>query len=320
MEQPPLIDVEPEDGENSRLSKLAGCLGRLLPLAVGALVLLIVLMAATILMWGDHSQEGAAGGSEPETTEKTGLAGMMDKVKRAVKGDPAPKEKTETAEATVTGEGGSGDPMKQAVNESIDLADSIGAEGKSPEERNRLIKEKFGHLEEDKPESAGGQGTDGIIRTSSRRGGSFGSSIGEASVTGAANQYQRWRGDFATSGSDLEFEIIYQEAGGQLQFRCFVMPYDSQTAQLFRGDKGDFLLSFHSAEGRQMVPPEGAVRIPLTKLTAFENGGEVSGWVARGMIPLGAEQVANLQTVKLAWDFDKELADWLKALKGSRSR
>lgn len=306
MEQPPLIDVEPEDGEISRLSHLAGCLRRLLPVAVAALLLLIILMAAVIFLWGDERQDGAANGSGSQTAEQTGLAGMMEKVKRAVKGDPAAKAE---AKETVTSKGGADE-----------LANSAGAKDQSLGESSQALGEKSEHSEENKLESTSGQKAKGTVSSSPRRGGSFGSSIGEASVTGAANQYLRWRGDFATSGSDLEFEIIYQEAGGQLQFRCFVMPYDSQTAQLFRGDKGDFLLSFHSAEGRQMVPPEGAVRIPLTKLTAFENGGEVSGWVARGMIPLGAEQVANLQTVKLAWDFDKELADWLKALKGSRSR
>lgn len=306
MEQPPLIDVEPEDGENSRLSKLAGCLRRLLPVAVAALLLLTILMAAVIFLWGDEHQDGAANGSGPQTAEQTGLAGMMEKVKRAVKGDPAAKAE---AKETVTSKGGADE-----------LANLTGAKDQSLGESSQPLGDQSEHSEENKLESTSGQKAKGTVSSSPRRGGSFGSSIGEASVTGAANQYLRWRGDFATSGSDLEFEIIYQEAGGQLQFRCFVMPYDSQTAQLFRGDKGDFLLSFHSAEGRQMVPPEGAVRIPLTKLTAFENGGEVSGWVARGMIPLGAEQVANLQTVKLAWDFDKELADWLKALKGSRSR
>jgi hypothetical protein len=386
MEQPPLIDVEPEDGEKSRVAGCAGCLGKLIPLTAGFLLLLIVLMGVALFIWGsdiERSEEGKAGA---KTEQKTGIAGVMDKLKRAVKGEkqkPAGEAAEDETGAVVIGEGGQpavgGDAVANAVGKSSELAEAVGAEAKSPAERNRLLKEKFGHLEEDRAEvgsggSAGGgdamaaknalkgdgelppfeegaaEGTHGggvsgvggggennvgekatkatkagdsestVAETRKRRGGAFGSSTGSAQAGGAQNQYQRWRGDFSTSGSDLEFEIIYQESGGQLQFRCFVMPYDSQTAKLFQADKGDFLLSFYDGNGKRLVPTQSPLSVPLTKLTAFEAGGKVSGWVARGMIPLGETQFSDLKAVRLGWDFDKDLGQWLKEIKANRGK
>ena len=118
----------------------------------------------------------------------------------------------------------------------------------------------------------------------------------------------------------MEFEVIYQEAGGQLQFRCFVMPYDSQTARLFQAGKGDFLLSFRDQNGKVLAPLNGELPIALTKLTAFEAQGKVSGWVARGTIPLDDHKVSDLKSVRLGWDFDKDLSDWLKQLKSTREK
>lgn len=369
MEQPPLIDVEPENEGKSKLSGCAGCLGRLIPITAGLLLLSILLMAGALFLWGGDIERKEK--SESVEGEKTGIAGVMEKVKRAVKGE---KEEPEVGEeAVVTGEGEAGaaagqggavsaeQAMANAVENSTELAEAAGAEGKSPEERNRLLKEKFGHLEENRPESGSGEGVDfaqaaggggagggsaaggqaggqdrqggelpefgeggkggersGIKREP--RGGSFGSSTGTAVAVSPQSRYQRWRGDFSTSGSDLEFEVIYQEAGGQLQFRCFVMPYDARTAKLFRRDKGDFLLSFHDEAGERLVPAKGELSVPLTKMTAFEAGGKVSGWVARGMIPLEGRQLSDLKTVRLGWDFDQELSDWLKQLKAGRGK
>ena len=313
MEQPPLIDVEPEDNGNSR-GGCMGCFGRSIPFVVGFLLLLIILMVVAFFVWGsglEGLQKGAEGAEGAKQEEKTGIAGMVEKVKRTVKG-----EKTTPAE---------GEPDGDAVQKGSELAHSIEGEEKSLEERNRLLKEKFGHLEENgSKDSAGGPGQGGevaeVFEKREPRGGSFGSSTGSAVAGGKQGLYQRWRGNFSTSGSDLEFEVIYQEAGGQLQFRCFVMPYDSQTAKLFRGDKGDLLLSFSDNNGQQLVPAKQALPIPLTKLTAFEAGGRVSGWVARGMVPLEGHEVTQLKAVKLGWDFDKELSDWLKDLKKSRGQ
>ena len=98
------------------------------------------------------------------------------------------------------------------------------------------------------------------------------------------------------------------------------MPYDSQTAKLFRADKGDLLLSFNGRDGRPLLPPKGALPVPLTKMTAFEANGEVLGWVTRGTVSLDGQEVDSLDSVKLAWDFDKELGDWLKILKKNRNQ
>lgn len=389
------------------------------------MLLAIILMGLALFIWGgDLERKGEEGlvGTEAVQKEKKGFAGVMEKVKRVIKGEKAgPKVAAEAGgKAVVSGEGGVGDAgqaagggaggaqgaagnsLGGAVEKSTALAESIGAEGKSPAERDRLLKEKFGHMEEDRSQGgsgeavtgntsdgggvgqagggggssvvsgdeleaarkalAGGGGSPGmelpafgegegtgseltaeaekkarvalgaagagsgaglakgVQAIPKRRGGSFGSSTGAATATGTRSQYQRWRGDFSTSGSDLEFEVIYQEAGGQLQFRCFVMPYDAQTAKLFSADKGDFLLSFRDEDGQRLVPAEGDLAIPLTQLTAFEAQGKVTGWVARGMIPLNSQELSNLKSVKLGWDFDKDLGDWLKELKTSRGK
>ena len=107
-------------------------------------------MALALLMWGadphDKKEEGVAG-TESVEKEKTGFAGVMEKVKRVVKGEKAPaKEVAEEEEnGSVTGES---DAVGGAVDQSNGLAESAGAEGQTPEERNRLLKDKFGHLEE----------------------------------------------------------------------------------------------------------------------------------------------------------------------------
>ena len=379
MEQPPLIDVETEHGGKSRLMGVAGCLGKMIPVAVGLMVLLLVVMGLAYFVWGgDIEKKEEKGAAGTESVEKKGFAGVIEKVKRVVKGE---KKKPEVAdkEGTVSGEGGAegGDGFAGAAGKSAALAESVGAEAKSPQERDQLLKEKYRHLEQDRaqgqgdgavsgaaaaqagggsPSGAGGpddmdaarnalragaggsdipafeDGANGSSQAAAagqaaagetqnagkRRGGSFGSSTGAAKKTGVASQYHRWRGDFKTSGSDLEFEVIYQETGGQLQFRCFVMPYDSQTARLFRADKGDFLLSFRDKSGKRLVPKTDDLAIPLTKMTAFESRGKVMGWVARGAIPLEKQKLSELKSVKLGWDFDKELGDWLKALKKTR--
>ena len=118
----------------------------------------------------------------------------------------------------------------------------------------------------------------------------------------------------------MEFEIIYQEAGGQLQFRCFVLPYDTQTARLFAAAKGDLLLSFRDNRGKLLVPEKSELVIGLTKMTPFESKGKVLGWVARGAIPLDEHELSDLKSVKLGWDFDPELGDWLKQLKTRRGQ
>ena len=128
------------------------------------------------------------------------------------------------------------------------------------------------------------------------------------------------RGDLATSSSDLRYEIVYQEVGGQIQYRCFLLPYDTQTARLLRLDKGDFFLSYHSAAGKALVPREEAHRIPLNKMAPFKSGDKPAGWVNRGVISLDGQTFADLKTVKLAWDFDPEFGEWLKTLKKSRKR
>lgn len=370
MEHPPLIDVEAEEDGKSKLSGCSGCFGKLFKLVIGLLVLSLLVMAAAYFVWGGDiakEEEGAGAGAESVEEEKTGFAGVVDKVKRAVKGEPAPTAEeaeaaTEGEKGPVSGEGGAtGDGVANAIEKSTELAEAAGAEAKSPEERNKMLKEKFGHLEEDRPESAEGEGADlaegagrggnkatngegemtrdalgggeggnaelpefgedieSVPEKAARRGGSFGSSTGSATAGGGQNRYQIWRGDFSTSGSDLEFEVIFQEAGGQLQFRCFVMPYDAQTAKLFLADKGDFLLSFSDIAGQRLVPSDNELPIPLTKMTAFEANGQVAGWVARGMIPLEGQKIGDLKSVRLGWDFDKELGDWLKELKQTRS-
>ena len=332
MEQPPLIDIESADGENSRMAGCVGCFAKLLPMGVGLLFLLFVLMVAAWFIWGDdlRSGEEVAGGTISEVVEeKKGVAGFLDKVKRAVKGGSQENDLVSSEGGEVAGAG----TAAGAVGKSTALSEAVGVEAKSPEERNKMLEEKFGHLAEENatgvnnqvaPTDAAGSSSsaklpDGIVVQTTRRGGSFGSATGTATKGEGERQYMIWRHDFSTSGSDLEFEIIFQEAGGQLHFRCFVLPYDAQTARLFRGDKGDLNLSFTTGSGEKLLPEDGVFSLPLTKMTAFEANGQVAGWVARGQLPLNTQKYTDLKSVRLGWDFDEELGDWLKELSDIRN-
>lgn len=312
MEEPPLIDVEPADSK-SKPSGCGGCLGKLIPVVAGLLLLLIVLMGLAVFMWGKDSEskdESAGAGVESVEVEKKGVAGLLEKVKRAVKGE---KSTPVTGGASAGSDASSGEVVPNKANE------------KASEEEDKMLKGKASGQEEGEVAESNGQEVnsgegEAQPKAIKRRGGSFGSSTGSAIAGGANGSYQIWRGNFSTSGSDLEFEIIYKEAGGQLQFRCFVMPYDSQTAKFFRSDKGDLFLSFNDQNAKQLVPAGQAFPLPLTKMTAFESKGQVLGWVARGIIPLDSQEISSLDSAKLAWDFDKELGDWLKELKKNRGR
>ena len=65
MEQPPLIDVDEENGGKTRLMGCMGCLGKLIPFGVGLLALLLVAMAGAYFIWGNgitgKGEEGAEG-------------------------------------------------------------------------------------------------------------------------------------------------------------------------------------------------------------------------------------------------------------------
>ncbi|WP_411846315.1 hypothetical protein AAFN60_01230 [Roseibacillus persicicus] len=372
MEQPPLIDVDPEDEPKSKLAGCTGCVTRILPIMTGLLLALVVLLGVVFFIWGSDRKdeelvdEGAPGeGTESvEPKKKT----FLEKVKSVVKGEskkpPVEEAVAANEEASEAGPGGAGaGAVEGAVEKSVALAESVGAEGKSPEERNKLLKEKFGHLEENRPESgteddeglaavldesgnlaagAGGadalvdpsklggdsesgelpafpQGADEMVAEATRRGGSYGSSTGAASQE-ENKSYMIWRSDLSTAGSDLECEIIFQETGGQLHFRLFLLPYDSSTSKLFRAGKGDFLVSFIDSEGKRLVPTDENFKLPLNKMTAFESAGMVSGWVTRGIIPLNEVQPESIHSVRLGWDLDPDLSDWLKELKLTRGQ
>lgn len=338
--------------------------------------------------------------------EKKGLAGVMDKVKRAIKGEKKPVAGEGVAEGEAPGEEASGaaagaesgagaggaEQTASAVAKSTQLAEAVGAEGKSPEERNRLLKEKFGHLEEDRPAGGAGEtaklagdaaagaagrvetitrealgggdepameltiplGPDGEPLTGAaraeaiataeavqgardgdgatgpagktpgerpRRGGSHGGSEGGVATTsGQSRSYMKSRGDFKTSGSDLTYEIIYQEVGSQLHYRFFLIPYDPQVNKMFQADKGELTVVFADAEGARLLPVEEALILPLSKMTAFEAQGVVSGWVARGIIPIGDRNLAEVNSIKIGWDFDQALGDLLQDLAKNRGR
>lgn len=403
MEHPPLIDVEPEDEKVNRAVGCLGCLGRIIPVATIGLALLIGVMWLGLFIWGgkpgdelpiDESVLQEEAGAKDE---KKGLAGVMDKVKRAIKGeakstptdDLVEGEAGETeageaaAAAAATAESTSGGVAEQtanAVEKSAQLAEAVGAEAKTPEERNRLLKEKFGHLEEDRsagsadgganlaresgtasggrvekvtPEAlgsgnesaaemtvplgpdgepltgaaAGGRGSDqegsgpGSAAEASLRGGSRGDSEGAVAVSaGQSRNYMKSRGNFKTAGSDLTYELIYQESGGQLHYRFFLVPYDSQVNKMFQADKGELSLVFAGAQGERLLPVEEALSLPLSTMTAFEARGEVSGWVARGIIPIGEQNLNEVTSIKLGWDFDEALGDLLKDVTKNRAR
>ena len=285
MEQPPLIDIEPEGDGKSTAVGCVGCLSNLIPVLVVFLVVALIAMGVGWLIWGKDLRE--------KGEELVGKAGSAEKA-------------GEAGAATAEGAGGQAEVSKAAQDGSGDGIVQIEVEG-------------TGDGSVSSAQDA--EGVEVVAGGSSRRGGTFGSSTGTPKAGGVNNQYEVWAGDFATAGSDLRFEMIFQGAGDQLQFRCFVMPYDVQTARYFRGDKGDLLLSFHSLTGEPLVPGEGnVVTLPLSKMTAFESRGEIAGWVTRGTIPLNGNEFSDLKSVKLAWDFDQDLGVWLKDLKKNRGK
>lgn len=408
MEHPPLIDVEPEDEKPKRGAGCLGCLGRLIPVATIGLALLIGLMWLALFVWGGKpgdqlpidetvlQEEGA------KKEEKKGLAGVMDKVKRAIKGEKKPATGEATGEeaggAAAGAQSGAGagvaEQTASAVEKSTQLAEAVGAEAKTPEERNRLLKEKFGHLEEDdRPaggtseaanpagDAAAGAETGGRVETVTRealgggdeaareitiplgpdgepltgaaraeaiataeaeqaaqnadgtssegdpaaerprRGGSHGGSVGGVAATsGQSRNYMKSRGDFKTSGSDLTYEIIYQEAGGQLHYRFFLIPYHPQVNKMFQADKGELTVVFADAQGARLLPVDDALILPLSKMTAFEAQGKISGWVARGIVPIGERNLDEVNSIKIGWDFDQALGDLLQDLAKTRRR
>lgn len=330
MDQPPLIDVDPEDEKMSKLAGCAGCLTRALPVFTGLLLLVVVGLGVTYFILGGDLRDKElaaeqAAGEDGKSTEPE-KKGFLEKIKSAVKGEKEVKEEEVLADSGEGAQAESGtDAVEGAVEKSEALAEAVGAEGKSPEERNQLLKEKFGHLEEDgdpAPDAADdlpGFPDEAAEETgeANRRGGSFGSSTGVASQEDN-KPYMIWRSDLSTAGSDLECEIIFQETGGQLHFRLFLLPYDSSTSKWFRSGKGDFLVSFTDGQGQRLIPAKEDFLLPLSKMTAFENRGKVAGWVSRGIIPMDGVEPADLSSVRLGWDFDPDLSAWLKELKLSR--
>lgn len=364
-------------------------------MATIGLALLIGVMWLALFLWGgkpgdELPVDGAAlqeKGAKKE--EKKGLAGVMDKVKRAVKGEPKSGPADDVVEGQVgdaeAGEAGAGgdsavEQTANAVEKSTQLAEAVGAEGKTPEERNRLLKEKYGHLEEERAAHGGGAastdpggaaaesagpveevtrdalgsgdegaaemavplGPDGEVLTGAAavaamaaaeaaqaaeepdgasRGGSRGDSEAAVAVTaGQSGDYMKSRGNFKTSGSDLTYELIYQEAGGQLHYRFFLVPYDSQVNKMFQADKGELSLVFADAKGDRILPADEVLSLPLSKMNAFEAQGKISGWVARGIIPIGEKNLEEVASIKLGWDFDEALGDLLKDVAKSRGR
>ena len=92
MDQPPLIDIEPESGKSSGRG-CGGCLSRLLPLLTGLMLVVVLLMVAAWFIWGKGlRQDGATAEGSAKAVErhhrveKTGIAGLMDKAKRALGG------------------------------------------------------------------------------------------------------------------------------------------------------------------------------------------------------------------------------------------
>lgn len=300
-------------------------------------------MGAAWFVWGQgagtvaegEAEAGAVAGESGSKTaaEKKGFAGVVQKVKNVFSGGTAKTPDLADGAKGDTAEGGGSDSLLADAAQREEMALQAGAEDKSLEERNELMKNEFGEA------MAGPGGQEGLpngeipdqlpegvglvsaneAQAATRRGGAFGSSTGTVKAIGQGNDYFIWKGDLATAGSDLRFEVVFKEAGGQLQYRCFLMPYDIDTSKFFRADKGDLRVSFHSEDDKRLVPKDKkALSIPLTKMTAFESKGQVAGWVARGLVPLEGQDFSAIKGVALGWDFDEELGDWLKELSESR--
>lgn len=311
MDQSPLIDVDPEDSRKSTGSGCSGCFAKLLPLLVVLLVLTLLSMGAVYFFFGDDSTQATEIGPDgkPVATTaqpKTGFAGFMEKVSQTVKGKPD----SGSNEATV-----SPSPPNSANSNTGGVPGVPGALGKglkNLEDKTKLSEDFINQIAD--KEKAGQVAPRKIEPFIGKRGGAYGTSMGSAKPASASSPYHVWKGNFETSGSKLRFEVIYQEAAGQLQYRFFLMPYDAEAARLFKANRGNLYLSFHNSNGEVLLPAEGPIDIPLTKMTAYEAHGQVGGWVARDMAPLNGRSIAEFQTVRVAWDFDSELTDTLKEL------
>jgi len=332
VENAPLIDVDPAEDDAKPKGGCFGCLLRLLPIVTIFLVLLCGALLAAGYFWGRSPEEQASG--------KTGFAGVMEKIVGVVKGGG---EQPSEQAVRVGAPGGSGGNANATTSGGQTPAEGESALGNAATAATSGVGGETGAASQssagnngvsstDEADDAGAQtgnqgsaanaASDSSSPSPSGRGGSVGGAEGAIEVTtdSQSRRYIKSRGTLATSGSNLTYEIIYQESGGQLHYRLFVMPYDSLVDKMFQANKGEFTMVFANAERQRLLPVDGAHVVGLSSLTAFEARGQVAGWVTRGIIPLSGRNMSDVHSFRLGWDLDQDLGDLLKDLGGQRPR
>lgn len=235
MEEPPIIDIEPEGSAKSRAATAIGCFIQFVPIATIGLALILGALAVALFIWGGEAREEAAD------------ALTQDAVPAAVAESPA-------AAAPAT---------EASTAPSFD-----------------------------------GPSVESAVTTTSR---------GDVNFMVA-------KGSFAGSGTQLSYEVVYQAYGEGVGYRCFLLPYDARVNRLFQANKGQLGLTFLDGTGQQLLPAQGVKLVPLAEMLAYENQGAPAGWMNRGVVPLNGVAIADIQSVKVSWQLEEELATLLQQI------
>lgn len=314
-----MIDVEPTNGNKSSLGRAIGCMAKSLP------VLLLAFFLLTGAVWLAFRYLVP----QEEATMETAKA--VDSTPPGSGGGsaspPAGKSEEVPEEAIADSEGADPTtlPAKEEVEASILAYErQLKEQGVAAAERGRLVREKYGPQAEalgiligglpaagEAEPEAGTQPaplpTDGGYTSTVERNG------------GQGGGYQKSRGDLSAAGTDLRYELIFQEAGGQLHYRFFLLPFDKQADRLFKQGESYLTLRLTQSSQGKMLPADGPQPLPLAEMVAFERDGRPAGWVVRGILPAGMP-VDEIDLVRVGWNFDDRLEGWLKELKQLRAR
>lgn len=243
MEEPPIIDIEPEGSAKSRAATAIGCFIQFIPIATVGLALILGALAVALFIWGGNSREDAAD---------------------ALTKPPAPAAETGApAEATTP---------------------------KSPAET------------EPAAPSIDGPSVVSQVTTTPR----------------GATSYGVAKGSFAGSGTQVSYEVVFQPYAEGIGYRLFILPYDSRVDRLFRANRGRLGVTFLDGAGQQIAPKQGMDVAPLSDFSAYESQGAPAGWMKQGVVPLDGVTIADIQAVKLAWEFEEDLNLLLQQLASER--
>ena len=332
MRQKSLINVEDENGGKS---SCLGCLGKLFALLTVGLIFLVAAAVGGYFFFGKKSDESpSVNGFTSYLQSLPGQAEgkfneLREKVNTAAKSDSADQEDNPSSSENNGGGTSIINDFKKPLQSLRDRHDGQRPQDlQDPPKITGTLPDVNGTgglspLPDVEPDSSARQGlkSGDIVYSQSlpRRGGSFGllhSSYVELGQKGKS--FKVWKSNLATAGSDLRIQVVFAANGGQIAYRVFLLPYDGSTHNLLKNDNGEFLLSFSNGDNKQLLPTQGNLYLPLSKMEPFQRDGKVAGWVMRGTTALGDASFDELTKVKMGWDFSPYLGDHLRDLKRNR--